>query len=142
MWRSDRSSDRVTQELVTVVLLIAAISVCIGIMQRAYGEETKDMSVSNGIRPYEKNPFYWQYRGKPIMLLGGSDMDNLFQWTGSKLTDHLDLLVSSGGNYVRNTMSSRNHAFPLPGMPKSHALVTVLYAWRVMVNPRAMDGGK
>jgi hypothetical protein len=66
----------------------------------------------NGICPYVRNPFYWQYKGESIVLIGGSDMDNLFQWTGSKLTDHLDLLIAAGGNYVRNTMSSRNTAFP------------------------------
>ena len=52
----------------------------------------------NGICPYVRNPFYWQYKGEPIVLIGGSDMDNLFQWTGSKLTDHLDLLIAAGGN--------------------------------------------
>jgi len=60
------------------------------------------------IQPYKKNPFYWQYKGKPVLLLGGSDDDNLFQWTRSKLTDQLDLLKSVGGNYVRNTMSDRD----------------------------------
>jgi len=63
---------------------------------------------SNRIQPYENNVFYWQYYGQPIVLLGGSDDDNLFQWTGSTLTDHLDLLVSVGGNYLRNTMSDRS----------------------------------
>jgi hypothetical protein len=101
-----------TRHLLAIIWLVAVTVACLYATRDLYGEETKDMSVSNGIRPYEKNPFYWQYRGKPIVLIGGSDMDNLFQWTGSKLTDHLDLLVSSGGNYVRNTMSSRNHAFP------------------------------
>ena len=24
------------------------------------------------IRPYEENPWYWQYRGEPVLLLGGS----------------------------------------------------------------------
>lgn len=43
-----------------------------------------------------------------MVLFGGSDNDNLWQWTGSKLTDHLDLLQSLGGNYVRNTMSDRD----------------------------------
>lgn len=60
------------------------------------------------IRPYAENPYYWQYGGKPLLLLGGSDDDNLFQWTGSRLTEHLDLLKSVGGNYVRCTMSSRD----------------------------------
>jgi hypothetical protein len=51
-------------------------------------------------------PQYWEYHGDPVLLLGGSDEDNLFQlpW----LENQLDLLVSVGGNYVRNTMSSRD----------------------------------
>ena len=60
------------------------------------------------IQPYKKNPWYWEFNGKPILLRGGTDDDNLFQWTGVKLTDHLDLLKSVGGNYVRNTMSDRD----------------------------------
>jgi hypothetical protein len=60
------------------------------------------------IKPYIKNTWYWQYKGEPVVLIGGSDEDNLFQWTGSKLTGHLDLLVSVGGNYLRNTMSDRD----------------------------------
>jgi len=58
------------------------------------------------IRPYERNPAYWQYKGKPVLLLGGSVEDNLFQIPG--LAEHLDLLKSVGGNYVRCTMSSRD----------------------------------
>jgi len=46
------------------------------------------------------------YRGEEILLLGGSKEDNLFQIPD--LEEHLDLLKSVGGNYVRNTMSSRN----------------------------------
>ncbi|MFC1716647.1 hypothetical protein ACFL6S_23470 [Candidatus Poribacteria bacterium] len=66
----------------------------------------------DGIRPYSGNPMYWQYKGKPVLLLGGSDDDNLFQWTGSRLTDHLDLLRSVGGNCIRNVMSSRDETKP------------------------------
>lgn len=51
-------------------------------------------------------PQYWTYRGEPVLLLGGSIEDNLFQITN--LEEHLDLLSSVGGNYVRNTMSSRD----------------------------------
>ena len=61
-----------------------------------------------GIKPYTQNQWYWQYQGEPIILIGGSDDDNLFQWTGKQLTDHLDLLLSVGGNYLRNTMSDRD----------------------------------
>jgi len=60
------------------------------------------------IRPYTKNPWYWEYKREPIMLFGASDRDNLWQWTGNVLTDHLDLMKAAGGNYVRNTMSDRN----------------------------------
>lgn len=24
------------------------------------------------IQPYQKNPWYWQYKGEPVMLIGGS----------------------------------------------------------------------
>ncbi|MDX1638473.1 MAG: hypothetical protein R3281_10920 [Balneolaceae bacterium] len=58
------------------------------------------------IRPYEENPRYWQYKGDPVMLVGGSVQDNLFQVRDPEA--QLDLLASVGGNYVRNTMSSRD----------------------------------
>ena len=51
-------------------------------------------------------PTYFEFKGKPVLLLGGTVDDNLFQMEG--LEEHLDLLVASGGNYVRNTMSSRD----------------------------------
>ena len=66
------------------------------------------MKNKDRIQPYAQNPFYWQYKGEPVLLLGGSDDDNLFQWTGTRLIEHLDLLKSVGGNYVRNTMSCRD----------------------------------
>lgn len=58
------------------------------------------------IRPCPDHPRYWEYQGKPVLLLGGSVEDNLFQIP--ELEAHLDLLKSVGGNYVRNTMSSRD----------------------------------
>lgn len=61
-----------------------------------------------GIKPYTQNQWYWQYHGEPIILIGGSDDDNLFQWDGEQLTDHLDILLSVGGNYLRNVMSDRD----------------------------------
>jgi len=65
-----------------------------------------DGSEDNRIKPYAKNPYYWQYKGKPVLLLGGTVDDNLFQIP--ELVAHLDLLASVGGNYVRNTMSARD----------------------------------
>ena len=64
------------------------------------------MSNADRIQPYARNPFYWQYKGAPVLLLGGSVEDNLFQIADIK--DQLDLLHSLGGNYVRCTMSSRD----------------------------------
>jgi hypothetical protein len=61
------------------------------------------------IRPYTANPFYWEYKGKPLVLLGGAWQDNLFNHPEG-LAEHLDKLVAVGGNYIRNTMSSRNAA--------------------------------
>lgn len=58
------------------------------------------------IQPYEKNPTYWQYKAMPVLLLGGSVEDNLFQIPD--IAQHLELLSSVGGNYVRCTMSSRD----------------------------------
>lgn len=58
-----------------------------------------------GIRPWSKNPYFWQYNGKPVMLIGGSKDDNLFQIPDLK--EHLDQMVAVGANYVRNTMSDR-----------------------------------
>ncbi len=52
------------------------------------------------------NPRYWQYGGEPVLLLGGSVEDNLFQVPD--LAEHLDTLSAAGGNYVRCTMSSRD----------------------------------
>ena len=60
------------------------------------------------IRPYSKNQWYWQYKRKPIMLLGASNDDNLFQWTSQQLTNHLDSMKKIGANYVRCTMSDRH----------------------------------
>lgn len=79
-----------------------------------YEEEPAD-TVS--IQPYTKNSRYWQYKGEPILLLGATDEDNLFNhpdiWPFG-LESHLDLMVKNGGNYVRNTMSSRDFGDPWP----------------------------
>jgi len=59
------------------------------------------------IQPWNENPWYWSYHGQPVLLLGGSDDDNLFQWPSEKLIPQLDRIESAGGNVVRNTMSDR-----------------------------------
>ena len=84
------------------------------LLQHPFNQSIDVMSISGkvvnkpsySIQPYAKNKFYWQYKGKPVVLLGGSKEDNLFQIAG--LAGHLDTLSMVGGNYVRNTMSSRD----------------------------------
>jgi len=61
---------------------------------------------ANRIQPWSKNPRYWQYKGQPVLLLGGSKDDSLFQIPDLK--EHLDAIQKAGGNYIRNTMSDRN----------------------------------
>ena len=53
----------------------------------------------------DRNPRYWQYKGQPVLLLGGSKTDHIFLADGLK--EHLDEIAAVGANYVRNTMSQR-----------------------------------
>ena len=62
---------------------------------------------SQGIQPWKENPSYWSFRGEPVLLVGGSDDDNLFQWPADQLIPQLDQLANAGGNVIRNTMSDR-----------------------------------
>ena len=91
------------KKLNTFVIIMFTLA-CICIQADAKGLKGK-MPNKDRIRPYLENPMYWQYKEKPILLLGGSKDDNLFQV--QDLEGHLDLLASVGGNYIRNTMSCR-----------------------------------
>jgi hypothetical protein len=73
--------------------------------QRAQGGTTVEAG-DQRIRPAEEQPFYWQLHGRPVVLIGGSVEDNLFQIEG--IEEHLDALSAAGGNYVRCTLSSRD----------------------------------
>lgn len=64
------------------------------------------------VKPYDKNPWYWEYKDEPVMLIGASDDDNLFQM--ENVEEHLDLMVAHGGNYLRCTMSSRDEGNSKP----------------------------
>jgi len=69
------------------------------------------------IKPWNENPRYWQYKGQPVLLLGATDNDNLFQ--NDNMESHLDSLKMFGGNYIRNTMSDRD-----PGNKRAFALAS------------------
>ncbi|RKU28355.1 hypothetical protein C6497_09040 [Candidatus Poribacteria bacterium] len=70
-------------------------------VQEVNAREDLDME-KDRIQIYKENPRYWQYKGEPILLIGGTVEDNLFQI--QNLREHLELLKSVGGNYVRSTM--------------------------------------
>jgi hypothetical protein len=93
-----------TKTLISIICLILACSVT--------GQQSNTDFERSRIQPYAKNPRYWQYKGSPVLLIGGSKEDNLFQIPD--LEEHLDLLVSAGGNYIRNTMSSRDEGNVFP----------------------------
>ena len=86
---------------ITTVTILTALLIAAPVALAQPGEAGR-------VQPYQANPYYWQYKGAPVLLLGGSDDDNLFQWAGSRLRRQLDLLLSAGGNYLRNTMSDRD----------------------------------
>ena len=83
--------------------LLSVAFVFLGIL--AYASDVMPDSRKQ-IEIFQDNAAYWQYDGKPVLLIGGSVEDNLFQIPN--LESQLDLLKSVGGNYVRNTMSSRD----------------------------------
>lgn len=69
--------------------------------------DVQGLNNKNSLQPLIENPWYWQYKGEPILLLGASSDDNLFQWPTKMLVPHLDSMKLIGANYVRNTMSDR-----------------------------------
>ena len=86
-----------------ILCIVAAAAVlAMAVHTPAVADEARE---AGRIKPCAKHPRYWQYKGKPVVLLGGSVDDNLFQIP--KLKEHLDLLQSAGGNVIRNTMSDR-----------------------------------
>jgi hypothetical protein len=97
-----------TFHLLLIVILAVFISISISGCDAAENDSSAiQFNAADRIQPYPENPFYWQYKGEPVWLVGGSWQDNLFNHPGG-LAGHLDLLVSVGGNYARNVMSHRN----------------------------------
>ena len=86
--------------------------ILITILFQACSQSPESHARADPIKPYSANPHYWQYKGEPVLLLGGTKDDSLFQIPD--LEEHLDLLASVGGNVIRNTMSDRkDHDFEI-----------------------------
>ncbi len=70
---------------------------------------------AQGIQISDRSPWYWSYRGKPVLLLGGSDEDNLFNHP-ELMMDNFRKLEACGGNYIRGTLSCRDEGNVWPFM--------------------------
>ena len=88
-----------------LLIILYHLVLCSTLCSQTKAEKSSlpDNSPQDRIQPFTKNPMYWQYKGKPVMLIGGSDTDNAFQLL--YLEEHLNDLVAHGGNYIRNTMA-------------------------------------
>jgi hypothetical protein len=69
-------------------------------------------AAEDGLAVYAGNPYYWQYHGRPVLLLGGSSNppgglndEGMFLWPNLPAT--LDKLKAAGGNYTRCLVSGR-----------------------------------
>ncbi len=105
---------RLFRRSILAVCLVAAVLVAVAVAVPGASQppdaQTAAASQATRIRPWSRNPWYWQYRGEPVMLMGGSVDDSLFQIPD--LRDHLDRMAAAGANYIRNTMSDRpDHDF-------------------------------
>ncbi len=89
------------------VLLITALSLIFSTIScnQSERDEATPANEHNRIQPYAESPFYWQYAGEPVMLLGASNYHNIFQ--RPDMVEELEMLETAGGNYVRNSMASR-----------------------------------
>jgi hypothetical protein len=69
--------------------------------------------VRDRIQPWSENPRFWQYKGDPVLLIGGSDEDNLFN-NPQLMRKNLKRLQEIGGNYIRLTLSCRDEGDEWP----------------------------
>jgi hypothetical protein len=85
------------KSIVLAVVTLGSLNLSTALAEKADNAER--------IKPWHKDTRYWQYKGKPVLLLGGSLTDHIFLLEGLKA--HLEEMASTGANYVRNTMSQR-----------------------------------
>lgn len=84
------------------VQLVTALGVILAAPVRLAAEDTN----AHRIKPYAKNPNYWQYKGRPVMLLGGNQWDAPFFVQDQKSV--YDELQTAGGNYLRYILKQRH----------------------------------
>ena len=74
-----------------------------------------EIPAGDRIMPYKNNPFYWQYKGEPLVLIGGTRDHNAFNQPGTEhpeiewdLEFSMDRYREAGINFMRNTMTHRD----------------------------------
>lgn len=80
---------------------------------------SKVLAAEPALQPWPENPWYWSYQGEPVLLLGDSDDDNLFQGPEPNLVAQLDRLAVAGGNVIRNTMPQTQFGRGFPSNARS-----------------------
>jgi hypothetical protein len=104
--------SRSTLRLAGLALAAAALAALFPLPGRALAD-------ADGIRPWDANPRYWQYKGEPTLLLGGTDDDNRQTLDHPDLYDFADLSQNnhnSGPQHWQNAVWAREYvaAHPRP----------------------------
>ncbi|MGO9111158.1 MAG: putative collagen-binding domain-containing protein [Thermoguttaceae bacterium] len=93
------------------MILRTFVACIVSVASGVAGAVAAETTAAGGIAVYSGNPFYWQYRGKPVLLLGGSTAptvqsndEGMFHWPDA--VEALERLRAAGGNYVRCLMSA------------------------------------
>ena len=79
---------------------------------------------ANSIKSYSQNTHYWQNKGRPMLLLGGSKDDNLFQLPD--LETHLDSLKING-DYSLHWINLADGAFPAKAQMHCADFTTIIH---------------
>ena len=68
-------------------MLLRTLIACMVSLAGGVAGAAAETPAAGGIAVYSGNPFYWQYRGKPVLLLGGSTApaaqlndEGMFHW--------------------------------------------------------------
>ena len=94
-----KAMSKVTSQTLCVAAAVLQV-LSTGVSSTAVAADRADR-----IQPWSRDARYWQYKGQPVLLLGGSKDDSLFQIPD--LEAALDEMAAVGANYIRNTMSDR-----------------------------------
>lgn len=100
-----RAGYRMASLTFRIVLLPALIAFAITQVAWTANETRAARSAADHIQPYVEDPRYWQYKGKPVMLLGGNKWDAPFFIQDQETV--YDDLQAAGGNYLRYILKQR-----------------------------------